>query len=224
MFIGPIEADKPWDVSAVAGVYRFLHRVYSVVEEMLSNDLVGSVEQLGEMALPVRRKLHQTIKKVTQDVPALKFNTSIAAMMEWMNVWEPAVRAAVEAKASGQISGPLLTQQELVAVVKLLAPLAPFMAEELYHQVMGVKPDAESSVHLSDWPAWDEMVAAEESVKLAVQVNGKVRAEIKVSVEDSQDESAVLAAARAAVSGWLAGQQLVKELYVSGRLVSLVVK
>lgn len=208
MFMGPIEADKPWDVSAVAGVYRFLVRVFNlIVSSKVSNDLVADDT--------VRRKLHQTIEKVTQDIPQLKYNTAIAAMMELVNVWEAALRAKPEAV--------VVSAEDVHAFVKLLAPFAPFMAEELYQQITS---GDQGSVHTSHWPAWSEELSRDRLVKIAVQVNGKVRGEVSLEPANLQDKAMVLSQAKGldGVQRYLAGHELVKEIYIPGKVVSLVVK
>jgi len=210
MFIGPIEADKPWDVSAVSGNYRFLSRVHQLVQtwSTVSNDLEIVVHE------GLQRKLHQTLKKVSHDIPALKFNTAIAAMMELVNVWEAAVR---ENGTPGVMSA-----EDILSFIKILAPFAPFMAEELYQEM--IKKD--KSIHLDTWPKWDEDLALEQQVSIAVQVNGKVRGEVMVTHDQLEDKDTVLAAAKEVkrVQSYLEGKKLVKEIYVPGKIVSLVVE
>jgi leucyl-tRNA synthetase len=210
MFIGPIEADKPWDVSAVSGNYRFLNRVHQLVQtrSTMSNDLEIVVHE------GLQQKLHQTIKKVSHDIPALKFNTAIAAMMELINVWEAAVR---ENGTPG-----LISSDDVLSFIKILAPFAPFLAEELYQEM--AKKD--KSIHLDTWPEWNEDLAREEQVSIAVQINGKVRGEVKIAHDQVDDKELVLTAAKEVerVRGYLEGKKLVKEIYVPGKIVSLVVK
>lgn len=215
MFMGPLEADKPWSTTAVAGVYRFLVRVHSLV--------TGSqVEQLTQRPtdLLLERKLHQTIRKVTQDIPDLKFNTAIAALMEFTNTWEQAV-------GSGQKS--ILSQKELVAFIKLLAPFAPFLADELYAQAKEAEADTDTetkvTIHQSSWPTWDEQKAQEDSITIAVQVNGKVRSEITIPFDKKDDDSFVIEQALedANTLKWLDGKEVKKRIYIPGKIVSLVV-
>lgn len=210
MFIGPIEADKPWDVSAVSGNYRFLSRVHQLVQtwSTVSNDLENVVHE------GLQRKLHQTLKKVSSDIPNLKFNTAIAAMMELINVWEAAVRENGTPR--------VMSTEDVLSFIKILAPFAPFMAEELYQEM--IKKD--KSIHLDTWPEWDEDLALEQQVSIAVQVNGKVRGEVMVAHDQLEEKSVVLAAAKTVerVQGYLKDKKLVKEIYVPGKIVSLVVR
>lgn len=198
MFMGPIEADKPWDVRAVAGVYRFLTRVY---------DLVGEWQPGGVEDAALHQKFQSTIKKVSDDIPKLKFNTAIAAFMELMNAWE---------------AGGNPTQEDVKALVKILAPFAPFLAEELWHIL---EPEAES-VHLLEWPTWDESVIEAGEIQIPVQVNGKLRAQLTIGRAEAQDEQTVLAQAKALekITPWLDGHPIVKEIYVPGKIVNLVVR
>ncbi|HYD34813.1 MAG TPA: leucine--tRNA ligase [Vitreimonas sp.] len=214
MFMGPLEADKPWSVTAVAGVYRFLSRVHKQVSEAIAQPLSTSAE--GETATRARRKLHQTIRKVTQDIPALKFNTAIASMMEFMNVWEEANKSA------GQGA---LSSDEIKMVIQMLAPFAPFMAEELWQTVNSTSDQPQVSVHTGSWPTWDEALAQEEQVIIPVQVNGKVREQLSVTPTEAQDQAAILAKAKAEakVQQWLSQGTLKKEIYVPGKIVNLVV-
>lgn len=206
MFMGPIEADKPWDVSAVAGIYRFLTRVHSAVMADVDQPPTNS-----PATDKVIRKLHQTLKKVSEDIPNLKFNTSIAALMELMNEWETQIRVE-------KVNLPLADRE---VVAQMIAPFAPFLAEELYSQLS----KDNHSVHLSVWPTWNPDMAAESEVKLPVQVNGKVRANITIdaTVLSNKDEVLKLAKSDSNIQKWLADKKIVKEIYVPGKIVNLVV-
>ncbi|MEX0896120.1 MAG: leucine--tRNA ligase [Patescibacteria group bacterium] len=203
MFMGPIESDKPWDVSAVAGVYRFLNRIYDLVVQVAEGKAVTNPA--------VKRKLHQTIRKVSSDIPALKFNTAIAAMMECLNDWETSMRA----DKTG------ITREEARYFTQILAPFAPFLAEEL-HELLGGK----HSVHTTEWPTWDDSIAAEQSVEIPVQINGKVRGKIKLPAEQASDQAVVIQAARAdeRIAAWLAEAKIIKEIYVPRKILNIVVK
>jgi leucyl-tRNA synthetase len=211
MFMGPIEADKPWDTSSVSGNYRFLSRVHRLVQTWSteSNDLEISAHEL------LLQKLHQTIKKVSSDIPALKFNTAIAAMMEFINVWEAAI------KEMGHVG--VMTRADVLSFIKILAPFAPFLAEELYQEVAEKSLE---SVHLDTWPKWDKALVIEQQVTIAVQVNGKVRGEAIIAHDQLEDKEVVLAAAKElkSIQTYLEGKEMVKEIYVPGKIVSLVVK
>ncbi len=211
MFMGPIESDKPWDISAVAGVYRFLQRVLSLVEAVR---LTGSETPDHPDYLAVRRKLHQTIEKVSKDIPARKYNTAIAALMECVNVWEKANKVKVV----------VLPESEVLAFIQIMAPFAPFMTEELYQR--GREISEFSSVHQTEWPSFDPEMAAEDMIELPVQVDGKVRAKLQVAAADAAEETKVIAQAQAneAMIKWLDGKTIVKTIYIPGKILSFVTK
>ncbi len=208
MFMGPIEADKPWDVSAVAGVYRFLSRIHTLVTDSVGKK--ASTDTAETKA--VVRKLHATIKKVSQDIPDLKFNTSIASMMEFINTWE---------KAAAQ--GVVLSQEDSINYVKILSPFAPFLADELHTLVTG---NASVSIHTSQWPEWNPELAQAEKITMGIQVNGKVRAELEVSQEQISHSEEILAAAQAhpTIAQWIEGKEIMKALYIPGKIISFVVR
>lgn len=203
MFMGPLESDKPWDVRAVAGVYRFLRRIF---ERVLAEPESAASP---ELQLELQRKLHQTLKKVSQDIPKLKFNTAIASLMELLNTWE---------------KGGTLSAEDKLSFVKMMAPFAPFMADELYHHLETRNPNSRS-VHVENWPEWDEALTQTETITMAVQINGKVRAELELPVENAPDQAAVLAMAEALprLEPWLSGKTIRKVIFVPGKILNLVV-
>ena len=208
MFMGPLETDKPWDDRAVAGVARFLKRVYGVFQAKVSSKTDPLLE----------RKLHQTVKKVTEDITALKFNTAIAAMMELLNLWEKVSRGTDETK---------LNDQGLLVFVKMLAPFAPFMAEELYAHLTGSKQAQHyQGVHAQPWPKFDAKLVQDEQVTIAVQVDGKLRGQLMVDRSQIEDKAALLAEAKkvTGVEKWLKDKQIGKEIYVPGKIVSFVTR
>jgi leucyl-tRNA synthetase len=213
MFMGPLESDKPWDIRAVAGVHRFLNRWHRAVTSGLA---ANPEEKPAENATQLQRKLHQTVKKVTEDLPALKFNTSIAAMMEFLNAWE-AVNSPTQA----------LSRAELSTVVRLIAPFAPFLAEELWSHFPETKGDNKAQfVHLSTWPTFDPALAMAEVLPIMVQINGKIRGQFSVSPDQlktlSEAEMVALAQAVPDVQKWLSGATPKKSIYVPGKIVSFV--
>jgi leucyl-tRNA synthetase len=216
MFMGPIEADKPWDTSAVTGVYRFLNRVHRLIVETV-------IPQAATQTHPdVARKLHQTIKQVGDQIPELKFNTAIAALMELLNTIE-----AVQKNIGSKNSQSLISIDGAISLVKLLAPFAPFITEELFvmlTQASGEKA-VQTSIHTTAWPVFDANTAAESVVTIPVQVNGKVRGQLTVDAQMVQDTQQVLAAAKQLdkLSSWIAGKAIQKEIYVPGKIINLVV-
>ncbi len=216
MFMGPLSADKPWDDRAVQGVGRFLNKMYRLCSETIATGKQNLPLQSVER---VERKLHATIKKVGYDIPQLKFNTAIAAMMELSNTWQ--------AEKIDHEKQPVLCWSDLITVILILAPFAPFMAEELWHQA-----GHQDSVHTQDWPQFDPDLAQAELVVIPVQVNGKIRGELHIEAAQLDELTKKEAVAQAkqldSVKKWLvdeSGQQLSKlqkEIYVPGQIVSLV--
>ncbi len=205
MFMGPLEADKPWDTRAVIGVYKFLQRIHRLSVAVIENP----TQQKPSIA--VQRKLHQTLKKIGEDIPKLKFNTAIAAMMEYLNVWEPASRSGAGAGVD-----------EVALFTRAVAPFAPFLAEELFHLQQPQSEDA--TVHTESWPTADPELAAEEEVTIPVQINGKIKAQLSISAQEAVDKEVVLQKALALpeVAKVLLGSEPKKVIYVEGKILSLV--
>ncbi len=203
MFMGPLEATKPWNTNGVDGAYRFLNRVYRlfVTEE---GKLSPAIRPDAKADDAFTRTLHKTIKKVTHDTEALRFNTAISQLMIFIN----------EAYKQAE-----LPQAAMEAFVKLLAPYAPHLAEELWEGL-----GHGDTITYAEWPAWDEELTKENEVEIAVQVNGKIRARVVVPAEAEQAEVEALAFAVPETQEAIAGKVIVKKILVPGRLLNLVVK
>jgi leucyl-tRNA synthetase len=211
LFAAPPEKDLEWNEQGVEGCSRFLGRVWRAVHDNREN--IAVAEPQGELdgpAADLRRKTHQTIKKVTEDIDGrFHFNTAIAAVMELVN--------AIYAFKSGK-EAPGVLREALETVVRLLNPFVPHICEELW-QVMGHR----QSVELSGWPTWDEQALTAEKMTLAIQVNGKVRGTISISVDAEKDEIEREALQEQNVQRYLAGKQVRKIIVVPGRLINIVV-
>jgi leucyl-tRNA synthetase len=205
MFIGPWEKGGPWDARGIQGVVRWLQDVWELVTE--ADRGPAGHNGGGEEAL--RRKTHQTVRKVTDDLEAFRFNTAVSALMELRN-------AMREARQAG-LKGAPAWNEAVEKLILMLAPIAPHLAEELWAQI-----GREYSVHDQQWPAFDPGVAAEEMVELAIQVNGKVRDRMTVAVGTAEDEVRRAALSSALVQRYLNGQPK-RVVYVPGRLVNVVV-
>jgi leucyl-tRNA synthetase len=202
MFMGPLEQVKPWSTRGVEGVHRFLARVYRLLVDEESGALAGTVTDDAPSREQLRA-LHAAVKKVGEDIEDLRFNTAIAAMMEFVNAaykWDAVPRAVAE------------------PFVLVLAPFAPHLAEELW-RLLG----HEESLAYAPWPAYDEALLVEDEKEIAVQVNGKMRGTVRVAAD--APEEVVLEAARAVenVQRHLQGATIRKEIVVPGRLVNFVV-
>ncbi|MEM8560658.1 MAG: leucine--tRNA ligase [Pseudomonadota bacterium] len=201
MYIGPLEASKPWNTRDIVGVHRFLRRIWRNFVDAETDELLLSDE---EPTADQQRLLHRTIERVSADMERLSFNTAIAALIECLAQWvslERIPRALAE------------------SFVLLIAPLAPHMAEELW-QRMG----HEASLAYAAWPEADAKWLVDDALNLAVQVNGKVRGTISVPADAEKD--AIFAAARAVenVARHLDNATIQREIYVPGRLVNIVAK
>ena len=201
MFMGPLEAMKPWSTRGVEGITRFLDRVWRLMvnENGDSNRAVTEAESRLEQ----RRLLHQTIKKVTEDLEELRFNTAIAQMMVFTN----------EMTKLGERPRALLEP-----FVLLLSPFAPHIAEELWER-LGKAP----SVAKQPWPRYDPALVASDRLTIPIQVNGKLRSRIEVPADSSEEQVVALARQDAKLSEWLQGKQLRKVIYVEKKLVNFVV-
>jgi len=212
LFLSPPWDQLDWKESGAEGTARFLNRVWAMVEEH-AEELAGETAPPdGGEATALRRKTHQTVRRVTDELAGrLKINTAIAALMELVNAQQ------AFAARYGRTPGERFALRESIeALVGLLSPFAPHAADALW-EMLG----HEGFLADGPWPAADDAIAREDEVTLAVQINGKVRDEIKVPAD--ADDAAVLAAAKASekVRAHLAGKQIVKEMVVKGRLVSL---
>ena len=197
MFMGDFEQAAPWQTSAIAGCNRFLDRVWALSDKLVE----------GEGYRPqVETLMHQTIKKVGADIEDLKMNTAIAQLMTLVNTLYDNGGA---------------TKAEYETVVQLLNPFAPHMTEELWEK-LGHSHDEQLAYY--PWPQYEEAKCVEAMVEIAVQVNGKVKARLKVAADITSEDAIAAAKAEPAVAEALAGKTIAKEIYVKGRLVNLAVK
>jgi leucyl-tRNA synthetase len=205
MFMGPLEAVKPWSMQGVEGVFRFLSRVWrTITDERAEEVRLNPAVQDATPAEPQLRLLHKTIKAVTYDLETLGFNTAISRLMEFMNeVTNWSVR-------------PVSILQPFVL---LLSPLAPHLAEELWQLLGGT-----TSLAYEPWPAFDPKLFEDAVIDVPVQINGKLRA--KITVAAKADQAIIEAAARReeSVVAQLEGKTVVKVVYVPGRMLNFVVK
>ncbi|HET7528934.1 MAG TPA: leucine--tRNA ligase [Candidatus Saccharimonadales bacterium] len=206
LFIGPWDQAVSWSVEGIGGTYRFLQRYWTLAEEFLAAPEGDSPE-----GLQITAQVHKTIKKVTEDLRRMDFNTAIAAMMELVN-------SLYKAKAEKGIGRSAAWRFALETLTQLLAPFAPHITEEVWEHL-----GHESSVHVSEWPRWDENLVTEEVITLAVQVNGKVRSQIVAAADISEQDAVSAAKSDEKVAPYIQGKEIKKAIYVPGRLVSLVV-
>src|SRR5579864_5406987 len=219
LFAAPPDRDLDWQDSGIEGIQRFLSRVYRFVMRNASPHSAewrqSVPEDLSPEARQIQRKLHQTIKRVSDDFKGRwHFNTCIAAIMELVNQ----LYGAEEKAAQGTVPVALLAQVQQDLVL-LLAPFAPYLAHELW-EMLG----EEGSLLKAPWPQYDAALAKEEEIEIPVQVNGKLRGKVLVPAEASQELVLERALADEKVKAAVKGKQIVKVIFVPGKLVNIVVK
>jgi len=219
LFAAPPDRDLDWQDSGIEGIQRFLGRVYRFVTRNAvrasSASGTSNADILPPVARAIQRKLHQTIKRVSDDFQGRwHFNTCISAIMELMNV----LIASEEAIARGAVPAPFLAtvQRDLVL---LLAPFAPYLAHELW-EMLGET----SSLLRAPWPKYDAELAKEEELEIPVQINGKLRGKIVVPADATEQFVVERALADEKVKAAIAGKQIAKKIYVPGKLLNLVVR
>lgn len=202
LFMGPVELDAAWDPRGIAGVYRFLNRVWTLTQQFLTSD-----KQSSKNDQAVKRIQNQTVKKVTDDIHRLSFNTGIAALMEYTN-------ELYKLKNDG--FSKETWHDALSSMAQMLSPFAPHIAEELWSQL-----GHNDLVQNTMWPVWDEAFITSDTMTIAVQVNGKLRGEITVATDAGEDKIKTLALQQENVARYVDGEPK-KVIYVPGRLVSIV--
>ena len=219
LFAAPPDRDLDWQEDGVAGVSRFLAKVYRFVnryaEMARASETTGSAPELSNTPQLLLRKLHQTIRQLTVDFDERwHFNTCIAALMKLMNELVAAEPEIESGKVSGKILGQILNP-----LVLLLAPFAPYLAAELWEGLGN-----EEAILRQPWPVCDEALAREDEIEIPVQVNGKLRAVIHVAVDITQEALRDAAMADEKVKHFVEGKQVFKVIVVPGKLVNLLVK
>jgi leucyl-tRNA synthetase len=205
MFMGPLEAVKPWSMDGVSGVRNFLDRVWRLIiddrsETMQLNSTVHDVAPTAEQ----NRMVHKTIKAVTNDVEQMSFNTAIARMMEFTNFF---------------FKEEIRPKEAMEKFVLLLSPFAPHLGEELWQALGRAK-----SLAYEPWPMYDEAMLKQDTIEIPVQVNGKLRGRIQAPTNADNATVETLARADTKVAEHIAGKKVVKVIIVPGKMVNFVVK
>lgn len=203
MFLGPLEDQKPWNTNGIEGVVRFLKKVwreYVGKDGGISEKISGKFKDDPDLL----KALHETIKKVGDSIETLRFNTAISQMMIFMSVFQKREKVSLDSARK---------------FVQLLAPFAPHIGEELWERLGGT-----GSVAKAPWPVADDSSLQSDTVKMAVQVNGKLRGEIVVEKSLGKEEIVAAAKSLENVANFLAGKTVVKEICVPGKIVNIVVK
>jgi len=230
MFVAPPEKEVEWTDSGLEGAFRFLNRVWRMVDHL--TDIIRNAPAVSGLTFDdadrtMRRKTHSTIRRVTQDIdPRVHLNTAVAALMELVNeLYAYAEIRGVRPQGLDDEARAAVDRQETAAVLResvealllMLSPFTPHMCEELWAQIGHAE-----GVVAAGWPVCDEAAARDESIEIPVQVNGKLRGKAVVAADAA--EADIQTAALAAVESYLAGKTVVKVIVAKGRLVSVVVK
>ncbi len=195
MFIGDFEKAAPWSTLSLKGCKRFLDRVWNLQEVLIEGDCYRK---------ELETSIHKTIKKVSEDIENLKFNTAIAAMMGLLN----------EISDLGSIN-----RAEYTAFLIMLNPFAPHMTEEIYQNLGNQKP-----LSAGEWVSYDEQKCQDSVIEMVVQVNGKIKTKLKVSVEITKEQAIAAAKSDEKVIAAIEGKTIIKEIYVPGKLINIVIK
>ena len=198
MFMGPLEASKPWSKAGVEGAKKFLDRIWRLYTD-------GNIKIVDKDNKNLENIYHSTVKKVTNDFETLSFNTAISALMIFIN----AVYKETE-----------FPKEYAIGFVKLLNPISPHISEELYHEVLNM----DDELSYSSWPTYDEDKTKSDEVTIGVQVNGKLRGEITISVDEDENSIKEKALSNENVLKFIDGKDIVKVIVIKGKIVNIVVK
>jgi leucyl-tRNA synthetase len=215
MFIGPWDQGGEWDDRGIKGIARWLNRVWNLIlgayaQEKPKTATESSKEESSKAEKELRHITHKTIKRVTEDLERFRFNTMLAALMEFTNYLGNVEEKLVSSAA---------WQEAIDALLLLLAPTAPHLAEELW-----ARTGHPYSIHNQAFPTWDEALVAEEEFTLVIQVNGKLRDRVNVPVSITEEQARELALSRERLKHYLEGSEVARIIYVPRRLVNIVVK
>ena len=216
MFLGPYDAGGDFRDTGIEGMQKFLNRVWALYFEY--RDLILEEEK---DARDILVKMHQTIKKVTENIQNLRYNTAISAIMEFVNLLYEKVSVYPKPEVNNKTIRCAEWNEALRNLVLLLSPFAPHMTEELWFEVLGEK----TSIHISNWPKFNPEFVDEPEIILIIQVNGKVRGELRLDRDSGKDENKVEKLARAdqKIAKWLEGKSIKKTVFVPQKLINFVI-
>ena len=210
-FMGPYSQGGPWNPNGLVGVYRFLNRVWDLVN--VKRKKQNAQQQPEAQNLNTEKPLHQAIKKITDDIESLRLNTAVSALMILVN--------EMTANANQSTDGQLKT------LLLLLAPFAPHIAEELWLSLAEPSEDKQfyikNSIHNQDWPKREEGFLEEKKYRLIIQINGRVRDKIEVDNGIGEEEAKKLTFEREKVKNWVVGKEIKKIVFVEGKLINIVI-
>jgi len=223
MFMAPFNQEIAWSTTALQGAYRFLKRVWSIYDKLKvkNEELKVKIEKIKIIEdSQLVTKLNKTIKKVTEDIQQIKYNTSIASMMEFLNAWEARTSEVEEERSDGKTSevNNGLSIDNAKKFLQILAPFAPYITEEIWYSVFGET----QSIHLSTWPSVDDKSIIDTEIQLPVQINGKTRAVLHISSSDSSQDTVVKKAlTNEKVQKYLEGKKH-RVIYIQNKILNFV--
>lgn len=204
-FSAPYDQTTPWSTESVAGMHRFLNRIWVLVQEFLEAEKGDAKDKR------ILQAAHRVTKKVSEDIREMEFNTAIAALMEYVN-------ELYKIKASASFVACTAWHDAIARLLRLVAPFAPHIADELWAQM-----DNEGSVHLSAWPNWDDALAIHDTATIAVQVNGKVRAKITMPMDSNEIAVKTAALMEERIRSYVGNNEPKRVIYIPGRIINIVV-
>jgi leucyl-tRNA synthetase len=207
MFAAPLDIWMRWDPQGVPGAFRFLTRLWNLVQEYTDTSPAAATD--GQSSA-IRREVHGMIKKVTEDIEENRYNTAISACMAALN---ELYKQKTHACAKNEI-----WQEALDGIVACIAPFAPYIADELWHQL-----GHSTSVHSDSWPIWNKVYLETDTITIVVQINGKVRANIEVPAQSTESQIVEAAKMDEKIAGYMAGNPPKKTIYIPGKLINFVV-
>ncbi len=203
MFIGPFDQAVSWNTDSIIGSRRFIEKVWRIGMKIITNEELRITNDKNfDNSATFQTLLHKTIKKITEDIESMSFNTAISSMMVLVNEMEKSD----------------MNKKDFEMFLQILSPFAPHIAEELWSQLGNKK-----SIHLSPWPKWDKKKIVEEKIKIAIQVNGKVRSEIIISKDMNEDQIKKIAIEDKDIIIWISGKEVKKFIYVPLRIINIVI-
>ncbi|MCG3120998.1 MAG: Leucine--tRNA ligase [bacterium] len=215
LFLGPFEGESKWEETGMRGASRFITRLWNLATETISSE-IKTQEKSGIDEKVFRRWMHKTIKRVSNDIENFQFNTAVAALMEYINFLYDC------RSENGTIAVPMdLWRKGVETFTRLISPIAPFIAEEIWQEVLGNKGQ---SVHQQPWLTYDENEIAEDQITIVVQVNGKLRDQVVVPVDIAEEPLKQLALSSERVKKFMDGKAVQRVIVVPQKLVNVVVK
>lgn len=208
MFIAPYDMDAPWDTRGVPGAYRFLNRVWNLAQEYAESTDTSSVP--ADCDADILKVAHATVKKVSRDIENEKFNTAVASMMEMVNV-------LYKIKEKHGLSKSPAWQFAVEGLLQILAPFAPHITEELWHDL-----GYGDTIHRDHWPKWDDKLIQSDMMTIIVQVNGKLRAKLELPVDTAEDTVKSTALADENIQRFVTGEPK-KTVYIPGKILNIVI-